>query len=551
MLNLNQHKGDIMSNKQFQSKHIVYSFKQPIVVLMCALTLLLSACTPQAQNPNNPSNPNNPQNPIIDETDPNQPLTKTPDVIKNLGSSKASFSPNETIIAQPLYLERINDVSTTELLVRILLKKYQTLAQIKRDFPSLENSKTTNSQGIDVYTFVDDLTLIDYPNNLVLTYKEVSFSLNDLFFHHLNLNNEAQQSLVVTQQFVALLSPNQKVQSAYFISSLAEIAPQYNDFILDAPKELALTLQFGDVILMNIENNELKPIDVSSLYSQLDALVYAKLDGTQFNLYLKEHPSTKIINKTTLPLLMMIPEKLFAPMYDHTYGTGNNPLIKIISTFIDPITSKAMIKVNYMLDDGLSPLIQITELHYNFTDIEEIDALTLQNIKTHYDSSITSKPFLQKDLILYRNAERVIDLNNDFKDIGQQLNPSVSLKPNEEEDSMTKAIYELNGLNVTFEWSAFTQIFKYEFTDTTYSLNKQFMVGLSKQDLLTLIGQPDVENNNGLIPMHFSEDERWVYYVSNEEGFLLNRYYGFLKVTFIFEDDVVIKMIYEYYVTSI
>lgn len=551
MLNLNQHKGDIMSNKQFQSKHIVCSFKQPIVVLMCALTLLLSACTPQAQNPNNPSNPNNPQNPIIDETDPNQPLTKTPDVIKNLGASKASFSPNETIIAQPLYLERINDVSTTELLVRILLKKYQTLAQIKRDFPSLENSKTTNSQGIDVYTFVDDLTLIDYPNNLVLTYKEVSFSLNDLFLHHLNLNNEAQQSLVVTQQFVALLSPNQKVNAAYFISSLADLAPKYDDFILDSSKEIALTLQFGDVILMNIENNELKPIDITTLYPQLDALVSAKLDGTRFDLFLKEHPSTSISNKTSLPTSMMLPEKLFAPKYDHSYGTGNNPLIKIIATFIDPTTSKAMIKVNYMLDDGLSPLIQITELHYSFTHTETIEALTLLNLKTHYDSNITSKPFLQKDLILYQGSDRVIDLNNDFKVIGQQLDASVSLKPNETEDSVSKAIYELNGLNVIFEWSAFTQNFTYEFTDSIYSLNNQFKVGLAKQDLINLLGQPDVENNNGLTPMHFSEDERWVYYVSNEEGFLLNRYYGFLKVTFIFEDDVVIKMIYEYYVTSI
>jgi len=551
MLNLNQHKGDIMSNKQFQSKHIVYSFKQPIVVLMCALTLLLSACTPQAQNPNNPSNPNNPQNPIIDETDPNQPLTKTPDVIKNLGASKASFSPNETIIAQPLYLERINDVSTTELLVRILLKKYQTLAQIKRDFPSLENSKTTNSQGIDVYTFVDDLTLIDYPNNLVLTYKEVSFSLNDLFLHHLNLNNEAQQSLVVTQQFVALLSPNQKVNAAYFISSLADLAPKYDDFILDSSKEIALTLQFGDVILMNIENNELKPIDIATLYPQLDALVSAKLDGTRFDLFLKEHPSTSISNKTSLPTSLMLPEKLFAPKYEHTYGTGNNPLIKIISTFIDPTTSKAMIKVNYMLDDGLSPLIQITELHYSFTDIEKIEALSLHNIKTHYDPTIISKPFLQKDLILYQGSDRVIDLNNDFKDIGQQLNPSVSLKPNEEEDSMTKAVYELNGLNVTFEWSAFTQKYTYEFTDSTYSLNNQVKVGLTKQDLINLLGQPDVENNNGLTPMHFSEEERWVYYISNEEGFLLNRYFGYLKVTFVFEEDVVVKMIYEYYSTSI
>lgn len=540
-----------MSNHPFQPKQFIFSLRQSLALLMCALTLFLSACTPQAQNPNNPNNPNDPQNPIIDETDPNQPLTKTLDVIKNLGSSKASFSPNETIIAQPLYLEKINDVSTTELLVRILLKNYQSLAQIKRDFPSLDNSKTVNSQGIDVYTFVDDLTLIDYPNNLVIKYKEVFFYLDDLFLHHLELNNEAQQSLVVTQQFVALLSPNQKVNSAYFISSLADLAPMYDDYILDSTKEIALTLQFGDVILMNIENNELKPVDIATLYPQFDALVSAKLDGTRFDLLLKEHPSTSITNKTTLPTSLMLPEKLFAPKYEHTYGTGNNPLIKIISTFIDPSTSKAMIKVNYMLDDGLSPLIQITELHYSFTDIEKIEALSLHNIKTHYDPTIISKPFLQKDLILYQGSDRVIDLNNDFKVIGQHLDSSVSLKPNEAKDSVSKAMYELSGLNVTFEWSAFTQKYTYEFTDSTYSLNNQVKVGLTKQDLIYLLGQPDVENNNGLFPMHFSEEERWVYYISNEEGFLLNRYFGFLKVTFIFEDDVVIKMIYEYYVTSI
>jgi hypothetical protein len=108
-------------------------------------------------------------------------------------------------------------------------------------------------------------------------------------------------------------------------------------------------------------------------------------------------------------------------------------------------------------------------------------------------------------------------------------------------------------LSLTFEsFNSITESHIYKISDPRFSFNNKFKLGLTQAEVLALLGTPDLEDNDGIQFVDWTNDHRWSYFVASPvSGDIINSYSSFYKLVFIFKDGKVSEMQLIYFNTSV
>jgi hypothetical protein len=325
------------------------STRSKILLFLCLLTLLLSACTPQANLPDDNKPKPNPDDPgLIDdnpndpgEVDPNQPgkLVFTADVIKNLGTTKISYKPFDTFKHySPLKLTPI-DFSKLQWKIDFYIKGYTTLDAIFKDYPDLKATKQS-ADGKDVYTFSDGTRLEVVQTQVLLVSEFFGFSVFDKQYNiHTSVTETPPYEIIVIADQIVLLDDQKKVVKYYYTGDEDFSDWKFGDFIGNNTSQLALFNRYsGNVSLFTVNEQGLTPYNFKTQIDELDALSHAVFDGVKFDVIFNEQKATSIQN-TSKTYSSTLPTKILRKEYpkEESYYSAN-PLQKDIYTTIDPIT---------------------------------------------------------------------------------------------------------------------------------------------------------------------------------------------------------------------
>lgn len=540
------------------------SIRTKILLFLCLLTLLLSACTPQANLPDDSKPKPNPDDPgLIDdnpndpgEVDPNPPgkLVFTADVIKNLGTTKISYKPFDTFKHySPLKLTPI-DFSKIQWKIDFYKKGYTTLDSIFKDFPDLKATKQS-ADGRDVYTFSDGTRLEVVQNQVVLVSEFFGFSAFDKQHNiHTSVTETPPYEIIVIEDQIVLLNDQKKVVKYYYTGDEDFSDWKFGDFIGNNTSQLALFNRYsGNVSIFTVNEQGLTPYGFKTQIDELDALSHAVFDGVKFDVIFNEQKESSIQN-ITKTYSSTLPTKILRNEYpkEESYYSAN-PLQKDIYTTIDPMTSKLVLKVRWSLTDGLTRQIELAEAVYEFVDVNDLTKLKLKDVNLHYSDASKNDVAVQvEDLIVYDGNQVFFDTRSTPQDIVKTINSGATLPVGLEETLVIESASK-KGLSLTFEsFNSITESHIYKITDPRFSFNNKFKLGLTQAEVLALLGTPDLEDNDGIQFVDWTNDHRWSYFVASPvSGDIINSYSSFYKLVFIFKDGKVSEMQLIYFNTSV
>lgn len=540
------------------------SIRTKILLFLCLLTLLLSACTPQANLPDDSKPKPNPDDPgLIDdnpndpgEVDPNPPgkLVFTADVIKNLGTTKISYKPFDTFKHySPLKLTPI-DFSKIQWKIDFYKKGYTTLDSIFKDFPDLKATKQS-ADGRDVYTFSDGTRLEVVQNQVVLVSEFFGFSAFDKQHNiHTSVTETPPYEIIVIEDQIVLLNDQKKVVKYYYTGDEDFSDWKFGDFIGNNTSQLALFNRYsGNVSIFTVNEQGLTPYNFKTQIDELDALSHAVFDGVKFDVIFNEQKVSSIQN-TSKTYSSILPTKILRNEYpkEESYYSAN-PLQKDIYTTIDPMTSKLILKVRWSLTDGLTRQIELAEAVYEFVDVNDLTKLKLKDVNLHYSDASKNDVAVQvEDLIVYDGNQVFFDTRSTPQDIVKTINSNATL-PVVLEETLVIESASKKGLSLTFEsFNSITESHIYKITDPRFSFNNKFKLGLTQAEVLALLGTPDLEDNDGIQFVDWTNDHRWSYFVASPvSGDIINSYSSFYKLVFIFKDGKVSEIQLIYYNTSV
>ncbi|MBS3992005.1 MAG: hypothetical protein KGZ51_08030 [Erysipelothrix sp.] len=523
-----------------------------LLLCLCSLMLLLSACTPQANLPDDDKPKPNPDDPGLIDDNPNDPgevdpnptgkLVFTADVIKNLGNTKVSYKAFDTFKHYaPVTLTPI-DFSKIQWMVDFYRKDYKSLDAIFADYPNLKATKKT-VEDADVYTF-DDGTRLEVLQHWIRFISDYfSFSVSDKrASFHTSIAQTPPYEIIVVEDQMILLNDQQKVVKYYYTGNNVFGGWKYGDFIGNNSNQLALhNLYSGNVSLFTINEQGLTPISFINQIDELDALSNAVLDGYKFDVHFNEQKTSSIENITQV-FSSTLPTKLLRSEYpkEESYYSAN-PLRKDIYTVIDPITSKVMIKVRWFITNSLDPQIHLAQAVYEFTDPSDLTKLKIKDVNLRYSDSITNNIAVKSDdLIVYDGNQIYVDTRSTPQDIVKTINSKITLEADLQETLVIESETK-KGLTLTYKvFDAFTDSHIYKITNPRFSFNQKYKLGLTQDDILALLGIPDLEGNDGVNFESWTNDQRWSYFVAyplTDEIYV--SYYYIYKLVFYFKDGKV------------
>lgn len=524
-----------------------------ILLCLCSFTLLLSACTPQANLPDdNKPNPDNP-GPIDDnpndpgEVDPSPPgkLVFTADVIKNLGITKISYEPQDTNKYDHFTSADLTpiDFSDIQWMVDFYKKGYSTLDSIFNDYPNLKSTKQTVGEK-DIYTFTDG-SRIEVTNEDTVQFVAKHFNFW-IFEQTGSLQTSIKQTppfeIIKTGNQFILLNDQQKVVKFYRTSYEGYSDWRFGDFLGNKSNQLALfSLITGNVTLFTVSDQGLTYVDFKDQIDELDALSHAVLDGYKFDVHFNEQKTSSIENITQV-YSSILPTKILRSEYpkEESYYSAN-PLRKDIYTTIDPITSKLVFKVRWFITNGIDPQINLAQAIYELTDSSDISKLKLKDVSLRYSDSVTNNVAVQsEDLIVYDGNQVYFDTRSTPQEIVKAINSKVTLQADLQETLVIESETK-KGLSLTYKtFNAYGDHHIYKITDPRFSFNNKYKLGLTEADLLALLGIPDLEGNDGVYFEDWTNDQRWSYFVAYpSSGEIYIAHYAVYKLVFYFKDGKV------------
>jgi hypothetical protein len=526
-----------------------------LLLCLCSLSLLLSACTPQANLPDDNKPKPNPDDPGLIDDNPNDPgevdpslpgkLVFTADVIKNLGSSKISYKPLDTnkyshfgsVDLTPI------DFSGIQWMVDFYKKGYTSLETIFNDYPNLKSTKQTVGEK-DIYTFTDG-SRIEVANEDSVQFVSKHFNFW-IFKKTGSLNTSINQTppfeIIKTGNHFILLNDQQKVVKFYNTNYEGYSDWRFGDFLGNKSNQLALfSLITGNVTLFTVSDEGLKYVDFEDQIDELDALSHAVLDGYKFDVHFKEQKTSSIENITQV-FSSILPTKILRSEYpkEESYYSAN-PLRKDIYTTIDPITSKLVFKVRWFITNGIDPQINLAEAIYEIVDPSDITKLKLKDVSLRYSDSVTNNVAVQsEDLIVYDGNQVYFDTRSTPQEIIKTINSKVTLQADLQETLVIESETK-KGLSLTYKsFNAYGDHHIYRITDPRFSFNNKYKLGLTEADLLALLGIPDLEGNDGVYFEDWTNDHRWSYFVAYPlSGEIYIAHYAVYKLVFYFKDGKV------------
>jgi hypothetical protein len=528
-------------------------FRSWILLCLCSFTLLLNACTPQANLPDDNKPKPNPDDPGLIDDNPNDPgevdptgkLVFTADIIKNLGNTKVSYKPFDTNkhYRDPSMELTPIDFSSIQWMVDFYKKSYTTLDAIFKDYPNLKSTMQTVDDK-DIYTFADgsriELTDEDLAQFVSKYFSFWLFKPSDSI--HTSIEQTPPFEIIkIGNQFI-LLNEQKKVVKYYKTGDEGFSDWKFGDFLGNNTNQLALFSKLtGNVTLFTVSDQGLKYVNFKDQIDELDALSHAVFDGYKFDVHFNEQKTSSIENITQV-FTSILPTKILRSEYpkEESYFSAN-PLHKDIYTTIDPVTSKLVIKVRWFITDGIDPQINLAQAVYEIADSNDLSKLKLKDVSLRYSDSVTNNIAVQsEDLVVYDGNQVYFDTRSTPQDIVKTINSKVTLQADLQETLVIESETK-KGLTLTYKtFNAFGDHHIYKITDSRFSFNNKYKLGLTESDLLALLGIPDLEGNDGVYFEDWTNDQRWSYFVAYpSSGEIYIAHYAVYKLVFYFKDGKV------------
>ena len=501
-----------------------------LVLMSVLITLSFAGCERQE-----------PGNMVTDETQTTQETSETSsdetslpfvvkrDIAKNIFGIEGSLKANNTIIVGPASLQETVITEDLQSSIDFLRKSYKDLDSIVADYPDLLSTRVVDEYGQERYTLSDKLTLS--------VYGEKTIVLESQSFHTplSEIKTLPMLNLIHVAEYIVLTNSEGIIQRAYLSNNRYQDI-YYGDYLGDEALELAFVYYDAmDIHFFSLKGDAIEPIVLNALFQEIDTQTQAILDDRSFEVRLLNNPSSPVtsIEKTHASVL---PEKLYLNIAGGTLNDA--PFFKLISSAIDKETMKAVLTCRWMWTNGLMGNINLAEVIYVFED-QEVNHIVQQKVNMQYsDQYLVNRAFEYSEVVIKQNGKVLIDTTASVDKQLQYFDLKEPFVLPEASGSMevTRYFFERSGLSLEFAYfddmlTNYTLIL----TNTDYTLGESFKVGMSQDELISLLGVPDLENNRDLFG-----DLKWSYYVKTETGEnLLNYYYGYKKVVFTFDEEKV------------
>ncbi len=470
---------------------------------------------------------------VTEETsvEPSTDFVVKQDIVTNIMGVKGALKANKALIIGPAELQEIVVTEDLQLSIDFLRNDYKDLASIVADYPDLLSTKV-EEYGQARYALSDALKLYVYgENTIVLESQAFQTSLSDVkTLPDLNLMHVAD--------YIVLLNDQGIIKRAYKCNNYYQDI-YYGDFLGDEAFELAFVYNDAmDTHFFNLNGDVIEPIVLNDLYHEIDTQTQAILDNRNFDVTLSANPNSAVtsIKGTHASIL---PEKLYLNIEKGTQSFS--PIFKEISTVIDRETMRAVLSCRWMWTNGLIGDITLAEVKYAFSE-QDIKRAEQQDVEMRYsDPNLISRAFEQSEVIIKQDDDTLLDTT---ASMDEQVRYFYLDKP----FVIPEATGNLEGTHHYFERSGLSLELKYfddmlvfytlKMTNGDYTLGDAFKVGMRQDDIISKLGVPDLVNSNVL-----SGPTEWSYYVKNDTGDrLLNYYYGYEKVVFVFDQDRVLEI---------
>lgn len=451
------------------------------------------------------------------------------DIAKNIFGKEGDLKANKTIIIGPATLQETVVTDDLQSSIDFLRKGYKDLDSIADDYPDMLSTKVVDEFGQVKYRLSDKLKLAIYGSNtIVLESQAIQIPINDIkIIPELNLIHAAD--------YIILTDAQGEILRAYLSNNRYEQI-HYGDFLGDDTPELAFIYYDAmDTHFFNLNGDTIEPIDLNALYHEIDTQTQAILDDRSFEVKTFNNPNSSVISmEDTQP--SVLPEKLYLNMAGGTLNDA--PYFKLISSVIEKETMKAALSCRWMWTNGLQGDIALAEVGYVFVDNDVARVIQKKVDMRYRDQSLVNRAFDYSEVIIKKDDTLLIDTTAPMKDQLQYFALEKPFVVPEASGNMELKQHYFERLGISLDITYFDDMLTHytlKLTSADYSLGDSFKIGMSKDEVISLMGMPDLVNDRTLF-----EDTAWSYYVKTESGErLLNFYYGHKKVIFVFDDDFV------------
>ena len=458
------------------------------------------------------------------------PFVVKQDIAKNIFGVEGYLKANRTSIIGPAELQEIVVTEDLQASIDFLRKGYEDLASIVADYPELLSTKV-EEYGQARYALSDTLNLSVYgENTIILESQAFQTSLRDVkTLPDLNLMHVAD--------YIVLLNEQGKIKRAYKCNNYYQDI-YYGDFLGNEASELAFVYNDFDTHFFNLDGDVIEPIVLNNLYHEIDTQTQGILHDRNFEVILRTNPNSSVTSKEAT-YASVLPEKLYLNIEKgtHTYS----PVFKEISSVIDRETMRAVLSCRWLWTNGLAGDITLAEVKYVFSD-QDIERAIQQSVDVRYsDPNLVNKAFEYSEITIKENDKTLLDVTAAMDEQLRYFDPEKPFKIPEASGNLelTHHYFERSGLSIDISYyDDMLVYYTLKLTNPDYTLGDAFKVGMRQDALKAMMGVPDLVNSKML-----TGPTEWSYYVKNETGErLLNFYYGFMKVIFVFDRESVIEI---------
>lgn len=471
---------------------------------------------------------------VTEETssdDPNKPFVVKQDISKNIFGVEGWLKANGTRIIEAAKLQEIVVTEDLQTSIDFLRKDYKDLASIVADYPELLSTKV-EEYGQARYDLSDALKLLVYgENTIILESQAFQTSLRDVkTFPDLNL--------MYVADYIVLLNDQGKIKRAYKCNNYYQDI-YYGDFLGDEELELAFVYNDAmDIHFFNLNGDVIEPIALNDLYHEIDTQTQAILNNRNFDVILRSNPNSAVTSYEATHV-SVLPEKLYLNIEKGTQTYS--PVFKEISSVIDRETMRAVLSCRWMWTNGLQGDITLAEVKYAFSDLD-IERAVQQHVDIRYsDPNLVNRAFEQSEVTIKQNDKILLDTTASMEEQVRffDLEKPFVIPEGSGYLESTHHYFERSGLSLDLRYYDDMLVFyTLILTNGDYTLGDAFKVGMNQEALISMLGVPDLANSNML-----SGPTEWSYYVKNDTGErLLNYYYGYEKVVFVFDQGRVVEI---------
>lgn len=462
--------------------------------------------------------------------DPNTPFVVKQDIAKNIGGVKGYLKANGTLIVEPSKLQEVVVTEDLQLSIDFLRKDYKDFSSIVADYPDLLSTKV-EEYGQVRYSLSDTLKLsVNGEDTIVLESQAFQTLLRDV-------KTLPDLNLMLVADHIVLLNEQGKIRRAYKCNNYYKDI-YYGDFLGNDTLELAFVYNDLDIHFFDLSGDVIEPIVLNDLYHEIDTQTHSILDNRNFDVVLRSNPDSAVTSYEATHA-SVLPEKLYLNIENgtHTYS----PVFKEISTVIDRETMRAGLSCRWMWTNGLQGDIALAEVKYTLSD-QDNERAVQQSVDVRYsDPNLVNKAFEYSEITIKQNDKTLLDATAAMDEQLRYFDPEKPFKIPEASGNLelTQHYFDRSGLSIDISYyDDMLVYYTLKLTNPDYIFSEAFKVGMSQDALKSTMGVPDLVNSNML-----SGPTEWSYYVKNETGErLLNFYYGFMKVVFVFDQDNVIEI---------